>query len=230
MKTAVKRSFRTTSLKRQRKIAMVQTAPTHSSKLVVNRHYLRRDRRQHFRVRISLIGRFMRENKKEYPCKLVNMSPGGVAMMAPIIADVGEKIIAYYDMLGRLEGTVVRVFEGGFGMQLSATSHKREKLAEQLTWLVNRKDLELPEDRRHDRIIPQRMLSDMKLADGEVRQCHVQDVSLSGASVRLQHKPPLGSTVVLGRLRGVVVRHHNEGIGIEFTDIQDPTALKRDFG
>jgi hypothetical protein len=172
----------------------------------------------------------MRENKQEYPCKLLNMSPGGVAMMAPIAAEIGERIIAYFDSIGRLEGTVVRIFDGGFAMKLSATLHKREKLTEQLTWLANRKALDLSDDRRHDRIVPRRSLTNLELEDGEIRQCRIQDVSLSGASVALHNKPPLGTTVTLGRLHGVVVRHHSEGVGIEFTDVLQPVTLKKQFG
>ena len=229
MKTASKGSLRTTLPMRKRRMAMVQTAPAHAQRFAVNHFNQKRDRRRHFRVRISLIGRFMRENKQEYPCKLLNMSPGGAAMMAPIAGEVGEKIIAYYDTLGRLEGTIVRVFEGGFALKLMATSHKREKFTEQLTWLANRKSLGLPDERRHDRIIPKRVLTNLQLDDGEVRQCRVLDVSLSGASVYMENKPDLGTSVVLGRLRGTVIRHHSEGIGIKFTDIQGTAAIKRIF-
>jgi hypothetical protein len=29
-------------------------------------------------VKINLTGRFMREDRQEYPCQTINMSPGGV--------------------------------------------------------------------------------------------------------------------------------------------------------
>ncbi|HUW73493.1 MAG TPA: PilZ domain-containing protein, partial [Methyloceanibacter sp.] len=63
-----------------------------------------------------------------------------------------------------------------------------------------------------------------------VHDCRVIDVSLSGASVATRVKPPLESVVVLGRLRGRVVRHHDQGIGIQFAKIQDPDSLARTFG
>jgi hypothetical protein len=36
--------------------------------------------------------------------------------------------------------------------------------------------------------------------------------------------------VVLGRLRGRVVRHHDQGVAIQFAKLQDPDSLARTFG
>ena len=54
---------------------------------------------------------------------------------------VGERVVAYFDHIGGIEGVVVRVFDGGFAFSIAATKHKREKLAAQLTWLANRSEL-----------------------------------------------------------------------------------------
>src|SRR5688572_1322027 len=107
------------------------------------------ERRRHQRVRVDVLGRMLLENRQEYPCRILNMSPGGAAIMADAPGKVGERIIAYVDHLGRLEGRITREFEGGFAMSISATPRKRDKLAAQLTWLANRQILNLPEDRRH---------------------------------------------------------------------------------
>src|SRR4051794_30258613 len=109
------------------------------------------DRRRHKRVALTLLGRFMRANKQEYPCKLIDISVGGVAMNSPVELEVGERIVTYFDHLGGLEGRVVRVFPGGFAIELTATQHKREKLAAQITWLMNRNDLDAASERRHER-------------------------------------------------------------------------------
>jgi hypothetical protein len=55
----------------------------------------------------------------------------------------------------------------------------------------------------------------------------VIDINLSGASIATMVKPPLDSDVVL---RGVVVRHHDEGAAIQFAELQDPDSLARTFG
>ena len=80
----------------------------------------------------------------------------------------GERVIAYIDHVGRLEGTVVRAFPNGFAMTIAATVRKRDKLAAQLTWLANRHILGLPEDRRHGRLVPRNTRTNMTLPNGNV--------------------------------------------------------------
>lgn len=91
------------------------------------------DRRRHRRVPVSIFGRFMREDKQEYPCQVINMSAGGMAIVASVSCDVGERIVAYLDNLGRIEGIVVRAFEGGFAVRILASLYKRERIANLLT-------------------------------------------------------------------------------------------------
>ena len=188
------------------------------------------DRRRHRRAPVSVFGRFMREDKQEYPCQVVNMSAGGMAMIAPVSVKDGERIVAYLDNLGRIEGIVVRSFEGGFAVRILASLYKRERIANLLTWLINQKSLGLGEERKHERIVPRINASKLIMPNGDVHNCRVIDVSLSGASVACTVKPPLGTMVILGRMRGRVVRYHELGIALQFIELQDPDSLARTFG
>jgi hypothetical protein len=188
------------------------------------------DRRRHRRVPVSLFGRFMREDKQEYPCQVVNMSAGGMAVIAPVACQEGERIVAYLDNLGRIEGVVVRPLEGGFAARILASLYKRERIANLLTWLINQKALGLGEERKHERIVPRVNASKLILPNGDVHPCRVIDVSLSGASVACTLKPPVGTMVILGRMRGRVVRHHEQGMALQFVELQDPDSLARTFG
>src|SRR6516165_9397540 len=96
------------------------------------------ERRRFQRVRVDLLGGYMLPDRREFPCQVVNMSPGGMALVAPVSGQPGERVIAYVDHLGRLEGYVARIFQNGFAMTIAATPRKRDKLAAQLTWLANR--------------------------------------------------------------------------------------------
>ncbi|HEX2446643.1 MAG TPA: PilZ domain-containing protein [Methyloceanibacter sp.] len=167
------------------------------------------DRRRHRRVPVSVFGRFMREDKHEYPCQVTNMSAGGMAILAPVTCEPGERIVAYLDNLGRIEGVVVRPIEGGFAVRILASLYKRERIANLLTWLVNQKSLGLGEERKHERIVPR---------------------INAGASVACAVKPAVGTVVILGRMRGRVVRHHEQGIALQFIELQDPDSLARTFG
>jgi hypothetical protein len=188
------------------------------------------DRRRHKRITVTLLGRFMRENKEEHPCKLIDVSAGGAAVNSPVPVTVGERVVAYFDHIGGIEGAVARVFDGGFAIKIHATRHKREKLAAQLTWLANRSELGQVQGRRHGRAAPKNGESTLQLAEGLVLSCRVLDVSISGASVATPARPEIGSEVMLGKLRARVMRHHPQGFGVQFLDIQNPTALRRYFG
>lgn len=184
------------------------------------------DRRRFQRVKVNLLGRFMLADRREFPCQVVDMSPGGMALIAPVGGAPGERIIAYVDHLGRLEGHVARVFENGFAMTIAATARKRDKLAAQLTWLANRHLLDSPEDRRHGRRAPRNPMGRLIMPNGVNLTCRIIDVSESGAGISTDQRPPIGALVTLGKVQGRVVRHLEDGFAIEFTRLQHPDSLE----
>jgi len=187
---------------------------------------LSEDRRRHQRVRVNLLGRYMLADRREFPCQVVNMSPGGMALIAPVAGEPGERVIAYVDHLGRLEGKIARVFQNGFAMTIGATARKRDKLAAQLTWLANRHILGLPEDRRHGRIVPRNPIGRLILPNGVNLTCRIIDVSESGAGIASDQRPPIGTLLTLGKVPGRVVRHLEDGFAVEFTRLQHPDFLE----
>jgi c-di-GMP-binding flagellar brake protein YcgR len=174
------------------------------------------ERRRYQRVRVHLLGRYMLQDRREFPCQVVNMSPGGIAMYAPGIGKVGERVVAYLDHIGRVEGRITRIIDNGFTMTVSATPRKRDKLAAQLTWLANREILNLPEDRRHDRIVPRNPTARLTFSDGRVLNCRLIDLSLSGAAVSATIRPPVGEQLTVGKVPARVVRHLEDGFALEF--------------
>ena len=181
---------------------------------------LAQERRRHQRVRVNLLGRYMLADRREFPCQVTNMSPGGMAVLAPVSGTVGERVIAYVDHVGRLEGVISRLFENGFAMTVAATIRKRDKLAAQLTWLANRHILNLPEDRRHGRFTPKNPAARLVLPSGLNVSCRVIDLSASGAALKTDQRPEIGALVTVGKTAGRVVRHLEEGIAVEFTRLQ----------
>ena len=63
------------------------------------------------------------------------------------------------------------------------------------------------------------------MPDGRVYSCEVIDISLSGAAVKIEVLPALGTYLLLGKMRGRVVRYLDNGFAIEFTSQLDRTAL-----
>jgi PilZ domain len=187
---------------------------------------LSEDRRRFQRVRVNLLGRYMLADRREFPCQVVNMSPGGMALVAPVAGAPGERVIAYVDHLGRLEGHIARLLPNGFAMTISATARKRDKLAAQLTWLANRHLLDSPEDRRHGRIVPRNPMSQLIMPNGINIACRIIDMSQSGAGIATDQRPPIGALVTIGKIQGRVVRHLEDGFAIEFTRLQHPDFLE----
>ena len=184
------------------------------------------DRRRFQRVKVNLLGRYMLPDRREFPCQVINMSPGGIALIAPVGGTPGERIIAYVDHLGRLEGHVARLFQNGFAMTIAATARKRDKLAAQLTWLANRHILDSPEDRRHGRVAPKNPAGRLIMPNGVNLACRIIDISQSGAGIATEQRPPIGAVVTLGKVQGRVVRHLEDGFAIEFTRLQHPDFLE----
>jgi|SRR5215475_4007132 len=89
-------------------------------------------------MRVDLTGRLLLADRREYPCQVQDISSGSAALIAPVASKIGERVIVYLECIGRLEGTITRVFSNGFAMRIAGTAHKRDKLAGQLTWLANR--------------------------------------------------------------------------------------------
>jgi hypothetical protein len=110
------------------------------------------ERRRFQRVRVDLIGRYVLADRREYPCQVQDISPGSAALIAPVSGKIGERVIAYLDWIGRLDGTITRLFPNGFAMRIAATAQKRDKLAGQLTWLANRRMFAATDQRVHGRV------------------------------------------------------------------------------
>ena len=175
-----------------------------------------RDRRKHQRVKVSLLGRYMLKDRREFPCQTLDMSPGGVLLFAPVKADVGERVVVYLDQIGRIEGVVARQIDNGFALSINVPLMKREKLADQLTWLANRSALGMAEDRRHERVTPKNIRTTLIMPDGREYLAKIIDVSLSGVALQVDAKPPMGTAITVGRTQGRVIRQFEGGVAIEF--------------
>jgi hypothetical protein len=176
------------------------------------------ERRRHHRVRVALLGRYMLADHREYACQTTDMSPGGASLVAPVKGAVGERVVLYLEHVGRIEGEITRHTAQGFTVSIAATVRKRDKLASQLTWLGNRHDLGLPEDPRHERIVPRNPVAELKLESGRIMIVRLIDISMSGTAISADEKDklPIGTSVILGHTAGTVVRHFQGGMAVEF--------------
>ena len=190
------------------------------------RRPLSEERRRYPRVRVDLLGRYMLTDRHEYPCQVTDMSQGGMTLVAPVIGKLDERVIAYVDHVGRLEGVVTRQLENGFAMNIAATPRKRDKLAAQLTWLANRELLGSIDDRRHGRVPPRNAAGRLTLPNGNNISVRVIDVSQSGCAIATDQRPGIGTQVTIGKTAGRVVRHLEDGFAIEYLRLQHPDFIE----
>jgi hypothetical protein len=178
--------------------------------------YGRPESRRFQRVNLSLSGRYMLSSRRDYPCRTINVSPGGMFLAGPVRPDIGESVVVYVDALGRFVGKSVRIVPDGFALALEMPLRKREKLADQLTWFANRKALDAPEERRHERFVPLMPRAVLRLTNGQEIIVKIRDLSLSGFAVETNCRPDPGSPVVIGSTPATVVRHSEDGFAGEF--------------
>jgi hypothetical protein len=168
-----------------------------------------------------------RGNRRRFACRAVNISQSSMMLATPVIGPVGERVIAYFEEFGKLQGPIVRVLEGGFIIRVLASHSERSKLLRKLIWLEQNKNYDVPDVRTHKRIVPEDPLSTLVYPDGTVLGCFVIDMSGSGVAVSADVVPAIGSVVAIGKVTGRVIRHFDEGFAIKFKQPQNPNVLEQ---
>ncbi len=97
------------------------------------------ERRRHARIPLELHGRYMLECGREYPCVTRDLSHIGMAIEGVPVAAMGERVVAYLEELGRVEGRVVRRSRGWFAIELVATPQRLELLDEKISAIIRRR-------------------------------------------------------------------------------------------
>jgi hypothetical protein len=183
---------------------------------------------------VTVKGRFLAPDGSEHDCAIRDMSLSGIALMCDTPVSMGAHLIVYLDDFGRFEGDVVRVFDGGFAIETALSGARRDRVAERLAAYA-KGDNKGASARAFARYAPAEAgieeSSVLTLPDGRTAPCRIVDMSLGGANVATELRAPIGTDVSIGRMKGRVVRHTEEGIAIAFTDIPErASALSRPFG
>jgi hypothetical protein len=144
------------------------------------------DRRVEVRVDVCISGKFALANKRDakgdrrkFACRATNISQSAIVLLTPIAGAIGERVIAYFDEFGELNGAISRIFVGGFVMRTVANNKDRAKFREKLLWLQASNNLQMFDRRTYKRIIPEEPRSTLLLADGRILECFVIDMSAS---------------------------------------------------
>jgi hypothetical protein len=74
--------------------------------------------------------------------------------------------------------------------------------------------------------VPRNPIAMLTLEDGSKMTCRIIDMSLSGAAIAAENRPPMRSLIMLGRVQSRVVRNLEEGFAIEFVHEQSLDTLE----
>jgi len=176
------------------------------------------ERRRYDRVAVALRGRYMLADGKEFDCQIVDVSPVGFAIRGPLAGDLGERVVAYVEELGRIEGVIVRraADDEWFALDLRTPLSRRRKLEKKIDWLVRQQTGEATERRRFARFDQEQEQTTLQLSDGRAFVAGLIDMSISGAALEVDVAPPIGARVTVGKQRSHVSRHFAGGIAVTF--------------
>src|SRR5665647_1322587 len=93
------------------------------------------------RVETRLIGRGVLDDGTEFDCETNEISTADISLVSKVRPVGGQRMVAYIEVFGGLEGYVAEPTPDGFRATLKVSIHKREKLVRQLLWLKGREAL-----------------------------------------------------------------------------------------
>jgi hypothetical protein len=186
-------------------------------------------------ITVDLPGRYWLWNSqdvggdlKQFTCRVINISPHAVALVAPVRGAPGEWVSAEIEHIGRLDGSIGRPLDHrGFVMNILTTAEERRKLATRIEWYDRYRNLEVADRRARPRSAAEHPFSSLLLADGAVMSCLVTDLSACGAAVSADIVPEIGTVLAVGKVIGRVTRHFPGGFAVSFVDMQDPQIIEK---
>ena len=183
------------------------------------------DGRRYKRVSLNLPARIVINVVDEYEGRLINISPGDMALISDAKTVIGDAAVIHIKDLDVIEGTIARIFPDGVAVSYILSKKRRAILTEQLMLRTNPDYAEGLEDRRsaprhqdHD----SRMVC--RLPDGSSLFVKIVNNSVDGVSVDSRRRPDIGASIYVGRQRGVVVRHTPRGFVVVYDSMRDEQA------
>jgi hypothetical protein len=174
------------------------------------------ENRRYERTKLYLPGQiFDPASEKSVDCKVLNLSAGGAAVQCDQSFPANIMLVLYVENFGRFEGRTIVHADGQLALNFSIGENKRGRLSEMLKTFTLNGVSGVTELRRHARV-PALVAGQIVRASGQIISCDVLDISLEGVSVRTKVRPPVGEIVNLGRTRGRVVRHHEDGFAVQY--------------
>ncbi|HTP78026.1 MAG TPA: PilZ domain-containing protein [Rhizomicrobium sp.] len=175
-----------------------------------------KEQRKYERIEVSFSGKlFVPAGSTTVECSIVDLSAGGAGLLCSDPPPLQSFVVLYIDGMGRYEGVAVRYEDGVLGLQFQCGDAKRKRLIEKLNLYVQQGVTSVTQLRAHERV-PQAGELFFIRPNGTQIRCNVLDISLEGMSLATNGRPPINELIQIGKTVGRVVRHHAQGIGVQF--------------
>ena len=161
-------------------------------------------------------------------CRSTRVSPYRMIVDVPVVGRIGDRITSHFGEFGEFEGSVSDTRNGSILLELEMTPERRQWMADKLAWLEKTRRDPLIQDARQDaRFVPQVSHTTLTMADGNIGNCFIIDMSATGAAVSSEVQPAIGTPLAVGSLVGRVVRIFETGFAVQFLEKQTLNDLSR---
>ena len=186
------------------------------------------NRRRYERSAVSLDGRlFVPAENSDQPCRVLDLSAGSARVACEDVPPPATFVILYVEGFGRFPAVATRYHDGAIALRFDLSDARREKLTAQIKAYLNSGNAGAHSARRYRRVATLAEGS-LRRASGEEAACSIRDLSLKGAFLVTQCRPPLGEVISIGPYKGGVIRHEHDGIAIQFIATRANVRAARD--
>ena len=173
------------------------------------------------RYKLALPGNlFLPAEDASFDCQIMNLSLGGAGIQCSEPPPLQSFVVLYIDGFGRFEAITTRYIDGELGLRFVCSETKRQRLLNDILNLVSDGTKASTRTRQHARNATVKQVHFIR-SNGDQIRCEAIDLSRQGISLRTDIRPPIGEMTRLGRIMGRVVRHHDDGIAIQFLEPTD---------
>jgi len=152
----------------------------------------------------------------EFHARTIEVGARGLSLRTRRRLTPGERVALHLDEVGRIEAEVAwELNETDYTLIFRSTQVEQDRIADQLTWLVNRDGLSLEDDRSDPRRTTPAVVT--AAFRDHVSVCTVLDLSVFGVALSTTDKiPDLGEVVHIGDRIGECIRHTDVGFAVGF--------------
>ena len=171
-------------------------------------------RREFQRIPVALDGK-MFDASGAHDCQILDLSAGGVRLCCADPTAVAGDLTLYVPGFGRYRASVIRRGDVEMSLRFAADGELILSLLKGLSGYVKGYSFAQTKLRRETRIAAP-IATVCRGMDGAAIPCEIINASMRGMSLAMAHRPQIGTLVTLGRTQVRVVRHHDQGIAIEY--------------